>query len=201
MQASHFKQMKQQYFSDDVFTVTDFLSPDECQRVIDIGETSGFRPAPVKASTGTEEIPDWRNNTRVVIDDEPLAIHLWETAGSYAPNNIDNWTPSGINKRFRLYRYEDNQQFDWHTDGFYKQDDDTRSFLTFMVYLNSGFVGGETSFSDQKSQFGFEDFSIVPKLGLALFFAHYIPHKGQLVTDGRKYVLRSDVMYLSLIHI
>jgi len=33
---------------------------------------------------------------------------------------------------------------------------------------------------------------------MALFFEHAIHHKGEPVLSGRKYVLRSDVMYSSL---
>ena len=55
-----------------------------------------------------------------------------------------------------------------------------------MVYLNDGFSGGETAF---------EDVVIEPVKGMALFFIHQILHKGQPVTKGRKYVLRTDVMY------
>jgi len=55
-----------------------------------------------------------------------------------------------------------------------------------MIYLNAGFSGGETSF---------EDAEVVPAEGLALFFWHAIRHKGQPVVQGRKYVLRTDVMY------
>ena len=55
-----------------------------------------------------------------------------------------------------------------------------------MVYLNDGFEGGETSFNH---------IDVVPKRGMALFFIHQIKHKGQSVSQGRKYVLRSDVMY------
>ena len=46
--------------------------------------------------------------------------------------------------------------------------------------------GGETSFAAA---------TIKPKTGLALFFIHHFRHKGQPVTRGRKYVLRTDVMY------
>jgi hypothetical protein len=55
-----------------------------------------------------------------------------------------------------------------------------------MIYLNDGFVGGETTL---------EGDTIVPQKGLALFFIHQLRHKGQPIVDGRKYVLRTDVMY------
>ena len=55
-----------------------------------------------------------------------------------------------------------------------------------MVYLNEGFEGGETVF---------EGVSITPTLGMAPVFEHKLRHEGAAVTSGRKYVLRSDVMF------
>ena len=104
-------------------------------------------------------------------------------------------TAVGVNERIRFYRYDPGQQFDWHTDGFFRRDELEQSRLTFMVYLNDGFAGGETSFSGDGCTPRFADFSVTPSTGLALFFTHMLPHKGQPVTEGRKYVLRTDVMY------
>lgn len=58
--------------------------------------------------------------------------------------------------------------------------------LTFMVYLNDDFVGGQTTI---------ENVTVIPQTGRALFFIHAQLHKGQPVHRGRKYVLRTDVMY------
>ena len=69
-----------------------------------------------------------------------------------------------------------------------------RSQFTFMVYLNDGFGGGGTSFADPRRRL-FDAFTVVPKKGSALFFYHHLDHRGDEVTSGRKYVLRSDVMY------
>jgi hypothetical protein len=55
-----------------------------------------------------------------------------------------------------------------------------------MIYLNDDFTGGETLF---------ENCTIRPQTGMALFFIHHIRHKGETVAAGRKYVLRTDVMY------
>ena len=55
-----------------------------------------------------------------------------------------------------------------------------------MIYLNDDFQDGETKF---------EEFAIKPKKGAALFFIHQIRHMGGTVAKGRKYVLRTDVMY------
>jgi hypothetical protein len=55
-----------------------------------------------------------------------------------------------------------------------------------MVYLNGGFSGGETNFGEVR---------VTPETGLGLLFDHYLLHEGTAVISGRKYVLRSDVMY------
>ena len=36
---------------------------------------------------------------------------------------------------------------------------------------------------------------VVPQTGMALCFVHSVHHKGESVFQGRKYVLRTDVMY------
>lgn len=64
-----------------------------------------------------------------------------------------------------------------------------------MVYLNEGFRGGETSFDDTYSDEPFEAFRVVPRTGTAVAFLHHVHHKGEPVGRGRKYALRTDVMY------
>ena len=56
-----------------------------------------------------------------------------------------------------------------------------------MVYLNGDFEGGATDFD----MLG----SAVPAQGLVLVFDHGLRHQGAPVGSGRKYVLRTDVMY------
>ena len=69
-------------------------------------------------------------------------------------------------------------------------------FFTFMVYLNENFEGGTTSFTiDQSSVSTGGVVGVTPKTGIALLFHHPILHRGDPVTAGRKYVLRTDVMY------
>ncbi|MCR9199316.1 MAG: 2OG-Fe(II) oxygenase [Planctomycetaceae bacterium] len=82
-----------------------------------------------------------------------------------------------------------------HQDFPFERDNGERSFLTFMIYLNDDFEGGETSFEDSYSDEPFDPFSVVPQTGMALFFEHGTYHIGELVSHGRKYVLRTDVMY------
>jgi prolyl 4-hydroxylase len=73
-----------------------------------------------------------------------------------------------------------------HADGNFKRLNGERSMLTFMVYLNDDFVGGETVFIET---------TVKPQRGMALIFHHGLLYEGTSVTSGRKYVLCSDVMY------
>ena len=182
-------------FGDAAFTVDHFLSVDECSELVKVAEDVGFEAATVNAPGGHQMLPDWRDNTRVTIDDSDRAAWLWGLAREFVPPVIEDARAVGLNERLRFYRYEPGQQFDWHTDGYFRRDNGEQSRLTFMVYLNGGIVGGETSFSDTAVTSRFADFSITPDTGLALFFDHMLLHKGEPVTEGRKYVLRSDVMY------
>jgi hypothetical protein len=65
-----------------------------------------------------------------------------------------------------------------------------------MIYLNEDFEGGGTSFAGGPYPArSFASFQVTPKKGMALLFHHPITHKGEPVQRGRKYVLRTDVMF------
>jgi len=129
---------------------------------------------------------DVRNNSRVMVDDPNLAQLVWERARLYVPNTIAAHRAVGVNERFRFYRYEPRQSFRWHRDGYFARPSGERSRLTLMVYLNDDFEGGETRF---------EQAVVKPVKGMALFFVHHLLHEGAEVRRGRKYVMRTDVMY------
>lgn len=174
------------FIRDEILTVSEFYTPEECRETIARAEAVGFADAPINTARGPILRQDIRNNTRVMIDDLSLAESLWQRLRDFVPLRLEGWEAVGLNERFRFYRYEIGQQFDWHRDGHFQRSIGERSRLTFMIYLNDDFSGGETSF---------EDVSIAPQTGQALVFYHPLIHKGQPVTSGRKYVLRSDVMY------
>jgi hypothetical protein len=184
---------------DDVFVVRGFLSPEECEHHIARSEAVGYGDATINTFSGPRINKDMRNNDRVMIDDVELAAALWERLRSFvAPKRGTNWHAAGLNERFRYYRYDPGQRFDWHFDGAFERSPQEVSALTFMVYLNAGFEGGETEF-DFRFTTGDPDASgrtsVIPEAGMALVFVHRILHQGGPVTRGRKYVLRSDVMY------
>ena len=71
-----------------------------------------------------------------------------------------------------------------------------------MVYLNDDFDGGATSFSDEGAVFSTGGMiRITPAKGMALLLHHPILHRGDPVMRGRKYVLRTDVMFRRVVAI
>ena len=170
-----------------IVTVGELLSREECDEWIALAEGVGFGDAPITTAFGFVHAPEVRNNTRVMLDDTERAASLWKRVKRYVPEQRGGWRALGLNERFRFYRYEPGQYFRWHYDGAFERSPRERSLITLMVYLNGAMTGGATEFSD----FG----RVVPETGKALLFEHAVRHQGAPVESGRKYVLRTDVMY------
>ena len=172
------------------FTIDGVLSPGECLALIARIEAAGPKIAPVSYPEGPVVDLGMRNNTRVMFDDPALAALLYARVVARLPRTISGSEVVGANERLRCYRYAAGQRFAPHYDGAFVRDELERSRLTFMVYLNEEFTGGETAMLDL-------DEEIMPRTGRALLFQHAILHEGCEVTSGVKYVVRSDIMYRS----
>ncbi|MBT5875200.1 MAG: iron-regulated protein [Candidatus Latescibacteria bacterium] len=178
-----------------IFTLDNFLSIDECDSFIKRSEQIGYETATLSDGRVYE---DTRNNDRVIIDDKPLAHDLFLRAKPYLPEQMEGESITGFNERFRIYRYQDGQRFKPHGDGSYLNPETLEeSKLTFMIYLNESMVGGSTNFYSSISEAlsNQPNLEVKPVTGLALVFVHPLWHEGASVEDGRKYVLRTDVMY------
>lgn len=169
-----------------IYVVPDALSSTECEQYIAISEGIGFGDAPISEVGGEIVRPEIRNNSRVMIDDDATAGLLWERIRTDVPVFLNGRQVRGVNERLRFYRYDPGQQFAPHVDGSFTRSNGEQSLLTLMVYLNEDFEGGETIFNEA---------TIRPQTGMALIFQHALMHEGAAVTSGRKYVLRSDVIY------
>jgi hypothetical protein len=178
-------------YTEKIWTIENFITPKECENLIFFSETAGYQEAEVSLKSGAKMMKNLRDNYRLIYEDFDLATKYWEKLKIFCPNKIDESHVVSLNEQFRFYKYELNQRFKRHIDGRFKRNEQEESRITFMIYLNTDFEGGETIF---------DQITITPKTGNALCFIHEQKHEGAAVTSGIKYVLRSDVMYKNDVH-
>ena len=168
-----------------VLTLDDFLSQAECLSLVAEAEHLGFGPAP-QERRGQRGRPGRFRPQRVEQQRPGLAAVLWKSLRPYVERDAPGgWQPVGLSQRMRFCRYEPGQRFDAHTDvpsvhGL------ALSRMSLLVYLNDDFHGGATRFRRLRVQ---------PRRGTALIFRHELEHEEARLLLGRKYVLRSDVLY------
>lgn len=175
------------------------LTAEECKGIIEVSERVGYQPAKDYCFMYRD-----RWNDRFMSDDPELSQFVWERVKAYVPNRIEafdrQWELDGLNTRFRFCKYIGGQghYFGPHTDGVYRVDNDHTSILTCMLYLNGkeDFEGGLTNFIEYKTHK--LNFSVQPEPGLCVIFRQMdlrCYHEGTEVTQGLKYILRTDIMF------
>lgn len=180
------------------FTLSHIFSSEECQEWIRMSEEKGYEPALLNVGGGRQiSAPKYRNSDRCIIDSHELAEKLFIRLKSFLPLTWKDgkFELVGLNERLRFLRYDPGQKFHPHTDGQYRRQDGSgeESFITVQLYLNEGYKGGETTFVSTENTKHRVSFPI--KTGLVLLFEHRILHEGSAVEEGRKYTMRTDVMY------
>lgn len=193
--------------------IADVFSSDECQQLRRAMTALGYRPdhpVALEKPTGIDSC-EW------MVDDE-IAQKLYERVQPHLPETLTLPQKSiagprtvmlhSINSRWRGFRYDEKCVYRPHLDGSWPQSYVTpegtyacpkqsavKSYLTFLIYLNDDFEGGETRFYlPQGIARG-----VVPRTGSVLVFPQgnlaSLIHEGSEVTKGMKYVVRSDVLY------
>jgi len=180
------------------FTIENFLSADECRKLIDISEACSYEAALVNVGMGRQiMMDDVRKSGRCIIDSVEAAQLLWRRLQHLVPHNAEaKWHPVGLNERLRFLKYTPGDYFAPHSDGRYSResgpDKGDTSFYTLMIYLNEPAAGGETNFLSYSHD---EETPVRPRTGLALLFDHELHHEGALLKSGVKYAIRTDVMF------
>ncbi|ORZ13342.1 hypothetical protein BCR41DRAFT_296102, partial [Lobosporangium transversale] len=183
------------------------LTPQECQSLIARSEAVGYDIALV--NTGSEgsgvHIPGYRDGQRCIIDDHAVAAELWRRIQQHVPTIYQKRPVIGMNERLRFLKYRPGDQFQPHMDGEYRRTDGSGHVtkVTVQFYLNEGCEGGATTFLEERMAWAKTDeemtlrncVAVSPKVGQALVFQHDLVHEGSKVTQGEKYVIRSDVLY------
>lgn len=195
------------------------FTPQECEELVARSEAEGYGKASVNMGGGREVMmEDYRKSARCIIDDPAFAEELWqriktvvEADGRYAEALLRRSTRAstrkgtqslavGLNERLRFLRYDEGDYFAPHMDGAFVRQNEAgsarrgeHSLVTCQLYLNDGFEGGATRFLDLGNESTGVD--VVPRAGSVLLFQHRLGHEGSLLVHGRKYAIRTDVMY------
>eukprot|EP00878_Enallax_costatus_P017830 GHUV01018736.1.p1 GENE.GHUV01018736.1~~GHUV01018736.1.p1 ORF type:complete len:323 (+),score=112.08 GHUV01018736.1:63-1031(+) len=150
-----------------------------------------------------------------LVDDSVLQP-VFERVAQLLPQELGGGKLAGLNARWRLYRYTPGNVYRPHidgawpgsgldTDGKYLYDafGDRWSRLTFLVYLNDDFEGGQTTYyTPSGEKVGCLDArGVQPVQGNVMVFPHggtvgSLVHEGSAVLEGAKYVIRTDVLYM-----
>lgn len=184
-----------------IFAVPSFLSRVECQRVRSFADQEEFQRVTQRASRDYA----FRDNDRLLLRLPAFAELLWKRLQPHVPEEYEGMHAVGLNPAIRFYRYNAGQRFGCHVD----QSDVDRvtgyhSRFTVLVYLNdstdSDLQGGSTIFYGNEAGAKEEQvvLSVAPETGSALVHGHgdrCLLHEGAIVTQGAKYLLRTDVMY------
>ncbi|KAJ3049506.1 hypothetical protein HK097_009505, partial [Rhizophlyctis rosea] len=182
-----------------VFCLDDFWSDEECKYFRDLAEKLGFE------SIDWEYAKEYRDCVRVVGKSEQLARQLWSRILPHLRRSDllarpygfgasrGTWVPKGVNPCIRFTRYTTGHHFKPHRDGGFVITDSYRSVYTLMIYLNDDFEGGLTHFHSDTEKDTIQ--TVRPKMGTAILFNHDVRHEGAPVTNGAKYIIRTDIMF------
>lgn len=178
------------------FLLHNVFTAEECENLIKISEDTGYSEALVHVGGGRQVLmKGYRDGYRVMIDDREFVQHLLQRISSHLPASFEDEKLLEINERLRFLRYDKGDQFQPHCDAsFGRPDHSARTLITLQIYLNENFKGGETTFL-QRSRGANKCVPVEPKTGMILVFEHNILHEGSLVKQGRKYTIRTDVLY------
>jgi hypothetical protein len=185
------------------FVLHNLLTHKECNSIIDYGEKKGFHNLTVEYN------PTYRKSDRCMVIDDSFSLVLMERVKKFLNLyiNLDGsdktlhqfkeihgeWKLDSINSHFRLCKYNNGGFFKKHYDEGFNPDEFThRTLITIMIYLNEEYDYGETIFYNNKIE---EIFRLKPKTGDCLIFNQNILHEGNLVKNGKKYMIRSDIFY------
>lgn len=177
------------------FLLYNVFTRDECEALIKSSEDCGYTEALVNIGGGREmRIKGFRDSSRVLIDDRDFVQSLLKRIAPFVPVDFKDEKLIGINERLRFLRYDPGDKFKPHYDGSYcRPNNKEETLITLQIYLNQNFTGGETSFLDPDDLA--KRVPVKPVTGMILVFEHRIFHEGSLVKKGRKYTIRTDVLY------
>ena len=201
------------------FQLLNVLTKQECEQLINISEKLGFLP---DAAVSLPRSVRHNDSLTWIVDEQTDGV-IWDRIAHLMDDRQAIFGGSkalGLNARFRFYRYKAEDYFKPHSDGAWSgsriiNDDlianaypDRFSQMSFLIYLTDDFEGGETRFlvnADDPTQparrnDNVKSVDIRTPVGGVLCFPHgmhplHCIHSSVPITDGVKYIIRSDVLF------
>ncbi|MFM7697846.1 MAG: hypothetical protein ACKO5X_04335 [Limnohabitans sp.] len=193
------------------FVIEDLVTDQEADAIMGASERMGYR----EEAPGIATPPGMRMNKSVHwMADDAMMAPLFKRMAQWLPPTLsgaDLWP--ALSHRINMYRYDDSDVFNLHTDGSWPGyslsedrtemqvwDERISSGLTMLLYLNGaadGVMGGNTRLYKRDGT----SVDVSPVKGSALFFRHgfgldSVRHVGCVVHGNvSKYVARINVMY------
>lgn len=201
------------------FQLLNVLTAEECVAFLDATHEMGYTE---DAAVSLGRHIRHNNNLNWIVDTTTERM-IWQRIAPIVSQQNDHYMghePLGLNQRFRFYRYEVNDYFNFHTDGAWPGSQvvdgkpvtdafgDRYSLYTLLIYLSDGFDGGETQFMVDRhdshkptrdpSQANVVD--IRTPAGGVLCFPHgthplHCLHSSAKITAGVKNIIRTDILF------
>ena len=192
-----------------VFTTPPLLTRQECQDVIQLGESLGLEQGDFIYVTGKKQFERMstggrRSSSTILVVDPALTKKLTTALNDcqVLPKVLkDGRKFVGARNSFLISRYYPGQYFAPHYDGrmICVGDDGKRtvSMFTAVLYLTEDFTGGPTHYLPDDPLV--QALAVQPPSGSAVVHrAVSIKHAGGEVLSGKKYVMQFGVMYEAL---
>ena len=160
-----------------IWIIEDFISRSQCNEIIDKIEKTNFKVA--------RQYKEGRHNKETFLEEasivELLRNKFKEISASSKP---PQFTVTDFSLPLEFYKYETGDFIKRHSDA-HRESKGQYSKLTLVLYLSDNCKGGETYFDKYNVK-------INPKSGAALLFEQELNHEALIVTEGTKYVLRTN---------
>ncbi|MGB3608192.1 MAG: 2OG-Fe(II) oxygenase [Psychroserpens sp.] len=182
LEAYHKEQEDDKTYLENIKVIDDFLSKKECEDIVKFYEDHNlFQRSRVAGNSSTSKLSDYRTSSSAMMEMGQTMSFVNDLK-----QKIVSLLGCEINDIVSLQcvRYYESEGFKPHFDSYVK-----KRRLTCLLYLNEGFLGGETYFPEIH-------FGVTPKTGRLLVFQNLDKydtiitqsfHQGSPVIKGKKY--------------
>jgi hypothetical protein len=148
---------------DEIWEASNFLFPEECEKLINFCENLGFSNSRIMLPTENNKL--LRNIDRILLSDAQTASFLSNILVNFVPLAFEGGIFDGASKNLKFYKYEKDMHYGLHIDGESEDKErKTKSVASIIIYLNSVEKGGVTRFVED------HDEQVIIFLGFFFFF-------------------------------